>query len=225
MDIFIKWYTKKGKIKSIQLPILPESYTINGKQQNTSVNIHDSGELNLKGKRALMSVGWSCFFPGKKYDFAHTAYAEPLKTYVKVIETLLEDNTTVQVIIGSRLNLHATIESFSWGESGGSGDIEYDISFKEYRVAGDNTRIDKLAHAKATIRVAWYKGDTWKKICKRGLGSNDADLVEKNRAANKKLIDKAIATYRKKHKIKKTKTVKETDALDNCVVTLKYDFG
>ena len=223
MDIFIRWFTKT-KVKAIKLPIVPETYSVSGKQQNTSVNIHETGEINLKGKRALVDVSWSSFFPGQSYDFAHASYSDPMATYVNPIEQLLSDNTTVQVIIGTKVNMYATIESFSWSEDQ-CGDILYDISFKEYRNPGDKSRIDKAVKMNQKIRVAWQEGDTWTKVCKRALGITDPDIVELNRKANQKVIDESIKIYL--YFNKKVKTVKESVALaaTGQVVTLRYDFS
>lgn len=217
MDIFIKW--GKNEKEWIKLPVLPASYSIDGKQQNTSVNVHALGEINLKGKRALMTVAWSCFFPGQSYYFAKDSYKNPIKNYVIKFETLMENNTTIHVIIGNRVNMFGTIEKFAWSESEGNGDISYDITIKEFREPGDKTRIKK-SFTEYSVEYKWKKGDTWKKVCKKNL-MGDATLADKNRTANKKTIDKAIKAYKKKKKIKKTKTVKEETALVGYKVVLK----
>lgn len=216
MDIYIKWNNEK---KWIKLPILPSSYAIDGKQQNTSVNVHAFGEVNLKGKRALMTVSWSCFFPGQSYYFAKDKYRNPIKYYVQQFETLMENNTTIHVIIGNRVNMFGTIESFKWSESDSNGDISYDIAIKEFREPGDKTRIKK-SFTGYSVEYKWKKGDTWKKICKKNL-MGDATLADQNRKANKKVINKAIKAYKKKKKIKKTKIIKEETALVGYKVVLK----
>lgn len=216
MDIYIKWNKEKSGFK---LPVLPETYTIDGKQQNTAVNIHAMGQLNLKGKRALIGISWSSFFPGQEYSFAKDTFQDPIKFYVTILKTLMEDNTTIHLVIGTRINIFGTIESFTWSEDGRNGDIAYDISIREYREPGTLVRIKRYFDDNYSVEYKWKKNDTWKSVCKKQLG--DASLASKNQKANKKVINKAIKAYKKKKKIKKTKTIKENVALVGYKVVLK----
>lgn len=223
MDILIRW--GKNDKNGIKLPILPESYKVDGKQQNTSVNVHATGEMNLKGKRALMTISWSSFFPGNKNSHSsldyHNDYHDPIKYYVYYFEKLLAQNTTIHIVIGKRINIFGTIESFSWGESDGGGDIYYDVSIKEQR----GLTLKKMLKTGYSVTVEWKKGDTWKKLCKKYLA--DESLAGQNRAlkANAATIAKAIKAYKKtkayKKQAKKKKTVDEAVALIGYKVVLK----
>jgi len=188
--MFIRW---NNDTEGFQLPVNPETYTLDGKQTNTSVFVHDLGEINLKGKRGLYALSWSCFFPSEAYDFCLCPPDDPMR-YVQLLTELMENNTTVHVVIGVRVNLFCTIETFTWGEDDGSCDISYSIAFKEYREPGNATRTEKDA-LKQTY--TWKKGDSWKKVCKKLLGS--ATYAEDNKKRNKKVIEKA----KKKHPKKK----------------------
>jgi hypothetical protein len=214
--MYIKWGKEKSNA-SIQFPVIPENYSLNGKQQNTSVNVHAFGEINLKGKRALASVSWSSFFPAQEYDFLHGTFKDPVKFYVVKLEDLMEKNTTIHLVIGNRLNIFGTIESFTWGEEERNGDVSYSITIKEYRAPGDGTRLKQ--YSDGSVSYVWKKGDTWKKVCKKQLGTNEASVVKNNRKANKSVINKAIKAYKKKNP--KVKKVKENTALIGCKVVLK----
>lgn len=227
MDIFIKW--GKNDKNGFRLPVVPDSYKIDGKQQNTSVNVHGYGEINLKGNRNLYTVSWSCFFPGKRYSFIQGTdqnatpklkkgenvvtldELDPLKR-IKQLNTLMTDNTTIHLVIGNRVNIYGTIESLSWGENDGSGDVNYDISIKEQRSPSAKKRVSSYAEGlylyeyknvftPYKMNYKWKKGDNWKSVCKKKLG--DATLADKNRKANKNLIDRAFAIDRQKNKKKK----------------------
>lgn len=167
MDIFIRW--GKNDASGFKLPVNPSSYKIDGKQQNTSVNIHASGEINLKGKRALRTVSWSCFFPNRKYDFAQAKYHNPIDYYVKKLVTLMDNNTTVHLVLGESINFFGTIESFSWGENEGNGDINYEISIKEQRTLGGTSRNMSIFSDDYVVYV-WKKNDTWTKAYKKIWG-------------------------------------------------------
>lgn len=191
MDMFIRW---NNDTEGFQLPVNPENYTLGGAQSNTSVYVHDLGEINLKGKRSLYSLSWDGFFPAQAYDFCMCPPDEPL-AYVRKLAQLMEENVTVHVLIGVRVNLFCTIESFTHGEEDGSGDIKYSIAFKEYRETGNATRTEK---EKLKQTYKWKKGDTWKKVCKKLLGSSS--YAADNKKRNKKVINKA----KKKRPKKKT---------------------
>lgn len=212
MDMLIRW--GKEEKKGIILPVLPASYKVDGKQQNTSVNVHATGEINLKGKRALMTVTWSSFFPGTKERYNslsnhHGSYHDPVKYYVYYLETQLAKNTTVHLIIGKRINIFGTIESFSWGEDDGSGDIYYDITIKEQR----QLTFKKMVKNNYSVSVTWKKGDTWKKLCKKHLG--DESLADANikLKTNQETLKKAKKAYKKTKEYKKMKKKTNYDEL------------
>ena len=53
--------------------------------------------------------------------------------FVKKILGWKEKGTTVRLIIGEYINILIAIESFTYGEQDGTGDVYYTITFKEYR--------------------------------------------------------------------------------------------
>lgn len=216
MDITIKW--DNGK-KSFIFPVNPESFDISESQNNTSIYIHNSGELNLKGKRSLRSVSWSCFFPNQDYNFLQTTRKTP-EEYINLLKGLLEDNTTCELTIPSRLSMSCTIESFSYGESERNRDVSYSITFKEYR------DIEKKRSSKESKKkmYKWKKGDTWSKVCKKQLGSSKGWQKVRSKKFNKKLIDKSILELKKANKklpASKRKKVTESNALIGKKVLLK----
>lgn len=217
MDIFIKWNDEKN---TLQLPILPENYTVDGKQQNTSVNIDATGELNLKGKRALYTVSWSSFFPSEWLPISHASFEEPIKL-VRQFEQLMNDNTTIHLVIGTKVNIYATIESFKWSE-GRSGDIEYEISIKEYRAVGQVQRVSRI-YDDYSISVKWKKKDSWKKLNGKYLNDKTKATADKMRKLpdNAATIKAAKKAWKANNKGKKKKTVKEEVALVGYWVTIK----
>ena len=220
MDMFIRWGASDAS--GFKLPINPESYSIDGKQQNTSVNIHNLGEINLKGKRSLLTVSWSSFFPNKKYDFAKDTYRNPITYYVRKILSVIDKNTTVHLIIGTRVNLYGTIESFTWGENEQNGDVVYDISIKEQRLTGKNRISINNVTGGYTRIYTWKKKDTWAKVCKKILGTSKNWKAQ--RKANISVVKAAVKAAKaalKKQKKKKKKTVKENTALIGYMVVLK----
>ena len=195
MDIYIKW---NNDADGFRLPILPSSFEQGLSQQNQSLNIHNRGEINLKGKRALKTISFSSFFPCQNYQFCRCKPKAPYDYYCKTLEKLMIDNITVHLIItGTDINFFATIESFAHGESERVRDVTYSIEFKEY--VDVKTKTTRLTKSKKTGGYKWKKGDTWPKVCKKQLGtSKNYKKIRKN---NMSVIKKA----KKKHPKKKEK--------------------
>lgn len=193
MDIYIKW---ANDTKSIRLPILPSSFRIEGNQNNETVNIHNLGDISLKGKRGLYSIGIESFFPHEKLPFQRGSFHDPLSYYVSKLRRLFENNTTVHLVIsGTDISIFCTINAFSYGEEDRSGDVYYSISFVEYRQANEADRPTKAAE---TESKTWKKGDTWQKLSKSVLGSSkDWKRVRSNNTAT---IKKAVKKTGKKER-------------------------
>ncbi len=205
MNIHIKWSDDK---KAIQLPILPPSFMVEDSINNTTVTIHNLGDINLKGKRGLWGLSFSAFFPGQKYDFAKTEYHDPYEYYIKKLKNLFENNTTIHVIITETdINGYFTIEAFEYGHEEKGNDVSYSLELREYREPSASGRVNKGASNKSHT---WKKGDTWQKVTKKALGSSDKwKAVRKN---NKSVRNKALKKHPKK---------KEKDALVGYKVVVK----
>ena len=79
----------KGSGQTLRIPVLPDSYTVTSKQNNTVVNVTALGDINLLGNRGLLEIEWSKFFP-KTYDETYCEYRgfpSPAQC-VKRIETM-----------------------------------------------------------------------------------------------------------------------------------------
>ena len=214
LDIHIKWNNDKS---SLQIPILPESFEIEDSINNTTVNIHNLGDINLKGKRGLYGLSFESFFPEHEYDFEHCAHKDSYD-YIKKLKTLFEKNTTVHVIVTETdIKGFFTIESFNYGHNEKTLDVRYSISFREYRTISSTSvgtsnkgRQNKGVSAKT---IKWKKGDTWQKLTKSVLGSSAT--WKKQRKNNIKVVNKAM-------KLKKgEKKKKENVALIGYKVVIK----
>lgn len=227
MDIYIKW---NNDTESIQLPVLPASFEVAGSQNNTSVNVHNLGEVNLKGKRNLFEISFSSFFPCQQYDFCKCEAMEP-SYYVQTLQKILEDNTTVHVIItDTDCNFFCTLESFDYDMKEKTMDVGFNVSFKEYRVVNPvttqatvkNKKVKKPRTKRTSKEVksksyTWKKGDTWNKVAKHQTGDSANGSALKK--INQKLIDKLSLAYYKKTKT--DKKIKMDDILVGQKVVIK----
>lgn len=212
MNIYIKW---DNDSRSIQIPILPESFEIEDSINNSTVTIHNLGDINLKGKRSLYGLSFDSFFPAQKYGFAKCPFKDPYDHYIKKLKNLFESNTTLHVIITeTNINGHFTIESFAYGHDEKTKDVHYTLAFREYRtiksVSAGTSKAGRTNKGVTKKTVTWKKGDTWQKVTKKVLGSSKTYKTQKKN--NKSVISKA----KKKHPKKK-----EKDALVGYKVVIK----
>lgn len=186
--------------KKIRIPVLPDSYSVTSEQNDTTVDVYGLGEVLLKGKRKLQTISLSSFFP-KQYDSSYcefTSIKSP-KTYVDEVEKLKRAGAVKLVITGTPINFSCMIESFTWGEDDGTGDISYTLSLTEYRgvaaakssvtnagsgsssaSSGVETRTEQAAAA-TTYTVK--KGDTLTAIARKLTGNADwKPIYEANKA-------------------------------------------
>lgn len=185
---------------SIRIPVLPPEYTVQSNQNNTTVNVIALGDVVLSGKRGLRSISFSSFFP-RRYDSSYCEFRsiKSPKAYVEVIERLKQEGAVKLIITGTQINFQCTIESFEWGEDDGTGDIDYTLSFQEYRTpsavkstvaqissdaastasaTGESRTEQKAASGTYTVK----KGDTLTSIAKTQLGSSSWQaLYEQNK--------------------------------------------
>ena len=202
MNIHINW---DNDGKGFILPINPESFQLVGAMNNTTINIHNLGEINLKGKRTLKSISFESFFPANQYYFSQDTFHDPYY-YVENINKLMEQNETIHLVITeTNINGFFTIDSFGYGNNDGSKDVYYTISLKEYREAKSKRVSKKKANS-----YKWKKNDTWQSVTKKQLGSSK----------NWKKVKKKNAAVIKKAK-KKNPGKREKDALVGYKVVLK----
>lgn len=204
MNIYISWNNESS---SFQLPINPSGFNVSASQNNTSLYVHNFGEINLKGKRGLYEITLESFFPAQNYYFCQCKPKKP-EYYIEKLKKLFARNETVHLVItDTEINMYCTIEAFSYGEEERNGDVKFSVSFKEFREAGNKKR---TTTKKVSASYLWKKGDTWPKVVKKKLGSSSKwKTIRKN---NISVIKKAM---------KKNPKIKESIALVGYEVVIK----
>ena len=125
MDIVLK----QGSNELI-FPVLPDNYHIQSSQKNTTVNINAIGEVNLLGWPDLDVIDWASFFPKTPQSYSKSQILDPYE-YVSRISRMKAAGP-MDLHLLDMLAIHCTIESFTWGEEDGTGDVYYSISLKRY---------------------------------------------------------------------------------------------
>lgn len=189
------WLTFNNSAERLQLPVNPGEFRIRTGNLNTTTEIQDLGELNLIGKEKLAEIELSSFFPARWAPYcAYRSIPDPYDA-VATIEGWRKSGRPVRLIItGTPVNQVCAIESFEYGERGGSRDVEYSLLLREYRFVQVRKVQDQLPAGQKAPRpdtrpqpkVYTVKaGDSLYMIAKRvyGNGAKWRDLYAANKAS------------------------------------------
>lgn len=187
------WLSNSTGKEQFQLPVPPESFELSTGNNNTTVNIHNIGEINLIGKGRLATITISSFFPAKVYPFCQ--YGNFPKPYecVAMIERWKKEGKPIRLIITeTNINIAVAIENFNYGEKDGSGDVYFTLELKEYRFINIQTTSNQKGYSIPSTKRPITKsipntytvkpGDTLWIIAKRltGNGANYKAIATKN---------------------------------------------
>lgn len=169
--------------EKIQLPVPLSSFEINVKQNNSTVNINNLGELNMIGKTGLITLSLSSFFPNQQYSFCQCTPSSPY-TYIKQIDTWRTSGKPIRVTVSDTpINYAVTIDNFKWSEKDGTCDVYFTLDLKEYKfltTSADDTnsktglknRKDESLSSKVAKNITYYPGDNLMNVASRALGAN-----------------------------------------------------
>ena len=209
MQIFVK----DGDQTVFQFPILPPSISVTVEGKHNAVNVQTRGDVTIIGKKGLKTVEFTSFFPDHTYPFAMFPKVIGPYWYCRKIEKMMEKPIRL-TITDTNINMFCLIQSFSYGEPDSTGDIEFTISFLEYRppkyTKPKKTETQKTATtkkedkkesardttSKTTSSAKTYvvkKGDCLLDLAKKFYG--DSSKHQKIYNANKTIIEKTA----KKH--------------------------
>lgn len=178
MDIYVQFDDLE-----IKLPVLPESYEVATKQNNETVDIVSFGELILKGTQAIERIAFNSFFPASSVHGGYKARAkfkEPFSLVHQIKVRKNQKKVARLIITETNINDEFLIDEFNYGQSDGIGDVDYTLSFSQYRrpkVSITTNGVTTLASSRATkekVNTTYTvkSGDTLKKIAKKQLGSS-----------------------------------------------------
>lgn len=118
--------------ESLVFPVVPSEFGVSVSNNNGTVNIINAGDYSMMGKTGLKQITISSFFPAQEYDFSN-GDANPYEL-VEMIEGWRIGTEPLNISVEDLpINFDCLIESFSYKENDGSGDVYFDLSLKEYR--------------------------------------------------------------------------------------------
>lgn len=166
----------------IQLPITPPQIEVSVQNNNTTLNISDIGEILMIGKTGLLSITVESFFPAQSYYFADLRMSEKPYAYVKKIEKWKDSGKPMRLLLtGTTLNKPFAIESFTYREQDGTGDVYFSLALREYKylteIGGeidDLTELAERADERVLDGITVYPGDDIADVVIRAVGATEA---------------------------------------------------
>lgn len=153
---------------TIRLPVLPSEFSIQTGHNIEEVNIHDTGDIELVGRRKVDSISISSFFPSQAYPFIHGGFKEPYEICSEIRKWEDAGDVLTLQITGAGYSSPVVIESFAYGQDDGTGDVKYTISMKEYRNISSSRVSRNLVQTEHVCR----KGDTFYSIARMYTGNS-----------------------------------------------------
>ncbi len=210
MDLAKIYLSFNNQAEAFEFPVLPEEVEIKESGNNKSHILQNIGEITVINTIKAPTLKLESFFPINSGPYVTSKYLLKPNEYIEKIKRWRDTGKPVRLVItGTSVDLSwaCTIEDFSYKEKAGAvGDIEYIISFKEYRwfkvkkveIVSDS-KTSQPAIAKTEQRpvekekpktYTVQKGDTLCSISKKCLGDSGKykEIAKKNNIANPSLI-------------------------------------
>lgn len=178
------WLTFNNNEESIWLPVPPQTFEVQTGLCNSTVTIHELGELMLTGKRLLKAISLSSYFPIAYDGLGQYKSAPPPSELVKKIERWRDTQKPLRLLIlgrGLTVNEAMVIENFTYSQKNGPEDVYFTLDLKEYRFTKvktlprnakeANQLLPRPADKPAPKLYVVQKGDTFKKISKKVYGT------------------------------------------------------
>ena len=171
----------------LTLPVTPERYDWSSGTNLETIHISQLGDVSLPGGRSRHSGTVECLLPANAYPFLESgAMADP-QHYLDILTAWANEGKPVRYVVsGTEINALVYLESVTWGEQDGTGDVYAKIALREYvdleapEVSKSDTHLatgnsgrpaEGLGKTQAYTVV---RGDTLSAICRRYYGKSSA---------------------------------------------------
>lgn len=182
----------------LTLPVTPQEYWIDHGVGSEVIRLTELGDINLLGKRYMMTITLDVMFPAQKYPFMLQAGKTDPWIYVQILERWCDNNTLLRMMIpGTNINTTAKIAAIKLGERDGTNDVYATLTIKQVRVlqpsttaassdTGNQSRTEEpnqgagsgtTAASGQEQQYTVVSGDTLSAICRKFYG--DANLYNK----------------------------------------------
>lgn len=196
----------------LTMPVTPQEYWIDHGVGSEVVRLTELGDINLLGKRYMMTITLDVMFPAQRYPFMLQAGKTDPWIYVQILERWCDNNTLLRMMIpGTNVNTTAKIAAIKLGEKDGTNDVYATLTIKQVRVlqpsttaassdTGNQSRAEEPQQAAASggtdaasgkeQQYTVVSGDTLSAICRKFYGNANLynQVASYNGIANPHLI-------------------------------------
>lgn len=124
----------KGDGETIRFPVTPSEVVCETSASIVNENVNDLGPVSLFGGTELKTIPISSFFPNKDYSFCTYSNVEKPYSFVSKIESWQNKGAKLRYIVSDGYtNVPVMINSFTYREQDGTGDVYFDLSLIEYK--------------------------------------------------------------------------------------------
>lgn len=129
------WLSTNDNKERLRLPVLPESLSVSVGSKNESVDIAKLGEVTIIQDPSAKIFSFSSFFPAHKTPLVEYSKLPKPWDPIKKIEKWQKSKKPLRLLVTkTKINFPVSIDSFEYKEEGGAvGDINYDLTLKEFK--------------------------------------------------------------------------------------------
>ena len=127
-------YLKENDSNMIRFPVTPSEISCETSANISTESVNDLGNVSLFSGVELRTIPINSFFPNKDYSFCTYSNVEPPYEFVSKIEKWQNEGKKLRYIVSDGYtNIPVMINSFTYREQDGTGDVYFDLSLIEYK--------------------------------------------------------------------------------------------
>ena len=150
-------YLKENDSNMIRFPVTPSEVSCETSANISTESVNDLGSVSLFSGTELRTIPINSFFPNRQYSFCTYSNVEPPYEFVSKIEKWQNEGKKLRYIVSDGYtNIPVMINSFSYREQDGTGDVYYDLSlieYKEIKLNKTTTSTDNNSNNNSTDRT------------------------------------------------------------------------
>lgn len=130
----LELYLKENDSNVLRFPVTPSEVICETSANISTESVNDLGEVSLFSGVGLKSIPIDSFFPNKDYSFCTYNNIEKPYELVRKLETWQNKGTKLRYIVSDGYtNIPVMINSLTYQEQDGTGDVYFSLSLIEYK--------------------------------------------------------------------------------------------
>ena len=130
----LELYLKENDDNVLRFPVTPSEVICETSASISTESINDLGNVSLFSGVELKSIPIDSFFPNKDYSFCTYSNIEKPYELVRKLETWQNNGTKLRYIVSDGYtNIPVMINSLTYQEQDGTGDVYFSLSLIEYK--------------------------------------------------------------------------------------------